>query len=67
MKHVNRKMQGKKIRYTPPIDGSIFPDIISFRFVQGAPRIFLAFEMVLAVLVVFGTFILVVLHCVSIK
>jgi hypothetical protein len=59
-----RKNSAKRLRSKRilPIDERVLPDIISFTHVKGAARIFLAVEMICAVLVVLGTFVLVIIR-----
>ncbi len=47
-----------------PVDSRLFGSIFSFGHVHGVARIFLTVEMVLAVLIVFGTLTVVVLELV---
>ena len=56
---MTKRRRSAKLRLSKrilPIDERIFPDIISFSHIKGVARIFLIIEMTCAVLVVLGTF-----------
>ncbi len=59
----SRRGRSEAILSWLPIDNRFIPDIFSFGHVKGAARFFLITEMILAVGVVIGSFVLVCLKC----
>gem|GEM_PF-2869748 len=60
-----RKTSKRDSSLVPFIDQRIFPDIISFRYVQGPLRLFLQIEIVLALLVVIGSCAIIILSVIN--
>jgi hypothetical protein len=61
---ITHKSADKPIPWLP-VDSRFFPDIIRFGHIKGIAKVFLVIEMIFAVLVVTGTFILALLRLVG--
>jgi hypothetical protein len=48
-----------------PIDNRLIPDVFSFSHVKGVARVFLMIEMILAIIIVFGSIGLAVIKLIS--
>jgi hypothetical protein len=54
-KHLSKHSKSSNTVDWLPIDTRIFPHILAFGHVQGAAKLFLQIEIILAVFIVFGT------------